>query len=424
MTKEEIYELKKSHFHVISLDVLNGRYLINNACTIIDTYKDLNDCIIYTWNPLTAMNPIEINLVNGESQKMTPARLHLITYYGYFEADIYDMGCGVPSGRYRYIINVEEKLSNDTLVLNNDIFKYSKLYDVYINQYGCAYREFSILKHLVTNKEYHSITGNNKRCMIHRAIYDAWIGIEDINNDIHHIDGRGWNNYYKNLQEIDPEEHRKIWRGTYIYTDEVVYKVCELMSQGMRPYEAAKQVGIPGQAALRYRNGCRPEISSKFTYPKLEGFKLSRLTNDQVREICGLFENTKLTNKEISEIYNVDKDTIQDIRRRITWRNISKDYSFETQVSIPNAKYNSLRNASITEDDAIRVYKLLKEGHQICTVRDMTGISYEIVKKIKYKTSWASVTDKLDAELENQHNEGSTTIESIAQEKSLGEISE
>ena len=230
---------------------------------------------------------------------------------------------------------------------------------------------------------------------------------------IHHIDGRGWNNYYKNLQEIDPEDHRKIWKNNYIYTDDVIYKVCELMSKGMRPYEAAREVGIPGQAALRYRNGCRPEISSKFTYPKLESFKLSRLTHDQVHEICRLFENSSLSNKEIAEMYNVDKYTIQDIRRRITWRNISKDYTFKTQVASPNPKYAWLRNASITEDDVIRIYKLLKDGHQICTVRDMTGISYGIIKKIKYKTSWASVTDKLDAELSSQHNEGSTTIESI-----------
>ena len=65
MKKEEIDELKKSHFHVITLSDLDGRYLINNACTIIDTYKDLNDCIIYSWNPLTALTPIEIIFKNG-----------------------------------------------------------------------------------------------------------------------------------------------------------------------------------------------------------------------------------------------------------------------------------------------------------------------------------------------------------------------
>lgn len=417
MTNEELREIKRLNFEVIPIVSLGGRYLINKECNIIDSQKDYSDCAIYLWDALTALKPIELILKNGELIMIPPARLFMITYYGYFEAEIYDMGCGLPITRYKYIVNVKEKSFNNTLVLNNDTFKYSTKYNVYVNQYGCVYHNFALLRHSITNKKYHMVYSKNVRCLIHRVVYDAWVGIKDMNNDIHHIDGNNWNNYYKNLQEITPEEHKKIANNNYIYSDEIVYKVCELMSKGMRPADAAKEVGIPAEAAVRYRNGSRPEISSKFTYPKLSGFKLAKLDDSKVKEICNLFETSKLSNKEIADMYSVDKYTVQDIRNRITWRDISKDYNFESKdptVRERKSQIGNRRNASITEEEVILIYKLLKEGHKICEVRDMTGISYSIIKKIKYKTRWASVTDKLDAELENEHNEGSTTIESIA----------
>ena len=125
MTKQEIKEMKKRGYYTIPILKLEARYYIDKNCNIVDTFNDVENALIYKWDPLTAMNPINIYLSNGDIRVESPARLYMITYYGYFEADIYDIGYGVPSTRYQYIITTKEKLPNNTLILNNDIFKYS-----------------------------------------------------------------------------------------------------------------------------------------------------------------------------------------------------------------------------------------------------------------------------------------------------------
>lgn len=386
--------LRKSGYCVLPVYRLCGRYYINRNCDIVDI--DKNE-IIYRWDPLTARTGIEFTLDNGEVRIIAPINAFMTTFYGYLEAEIYDSGYGAPSKRYSYITKITEKVKSEYLVLNGEIFKYSKRFDLYANQYGCICNGTKITIHYVDPKGYHL----SSDCRVHRIVYDAWVGINNPENDIHHRDMNTWNNYYKNLEELTSEEHQKLKNSNYVYDDEVIYEICKLLSLGLRPFEIAEKMNVPSQLIIHLRNGSRSEISSKFTYPELPLYKLTKLSEVQVREICKLFEDTSLTNKEIGEIYNVDAYTIQDIRKRITWRDVSKDYQFSSDnptIRKFNQNPECRRNASITEDDVVKVYKLLLDGNRICDVRDMTGISYSIIKKIKYKTRWASITDKIDAQ--------------------------
>ena len=54
----------------------------------------------------------------------------------------------------------------------------------------------------------------------------------------------------------------------------------------------------------------------------------AKLNEQQVIEICELLLEDKLTLQEIANIYEVHKTTISNIKRKVKWQHISKNYSF------------------------------------------------------------------------------------------------
>lgn len=54
----------------------------------------------------------------------------------------------------------------------------------------------------------------------------------------------------------------------------------------------------------------------------------AKLTEKDVKEISELLMENKLTLKEIGNIYGVSKYTISNIKRKVNWINVTKNYSF------------------------------------------------------------------------------------------------
>ena len=77
------------------------------------------------------------------------------------------------------------------------------------------------------------------------------------------------------------------------------------------------------------------------------------LNEKQVIEICELLiQNTK-TFKEIADMYSVDKSTISNIKRKKTWKHLTKAYAFEI-------KKQKNKNESIKQREEI--FELLNSG--------------------------------------------------------------
>lgn len=121
--------------------------------------------------------------------------------------------------------------------------------------------------------------GKKTRHKVHRLVMSAFVGDSDL--QVNHIDGNKENNCLSNLEYVTSSDNIK----------------------------------------HAYRTGLKSEAGSK--NPQ------SKLTEEQVREICILFQTTTLTNKKIADMYNLKSDeTIRRIRKRKAWTHVSKDFDF------------------------------------------------------------------------------------------------
>jgi len=432
---ESFKALTEAGLTPIAFEILEDMYWINSKCDIVQLIPAENenehDMVkrIFRWKTdfNTEYEKIRFHAMENTVFDISPITLYMMTYYGYLPGPVVINPSSLnPKTRYSYKILSIDKLSDKIIKINGWMFKYSEKYDAYASSSGCIMQNDTILRHRITKKHSHVVrllTANN--IGVHRIVYDAWVGISSDENHIHHKDVRAWNNQLGNFEEVSPEEHvekhREVGNRNYAYSPEIVDETCRLMQEGHRPAEAARMVGIPAEAAVRFRAGQRADISGKYEYPEHGQYRRTKLTDDEVHEICKLFVEGKLSNAQIGKQFGYSPETIRDIRERRTWRDLSSQYEFSSDNPTTRKSVKGIHHAAtISEEDVVRIYDMLHRGIPPKEVSLLTGISYFIVKKIRYKVRWRELTDRLDAQYANGEK-GSTTIETVAQEKDLGE---
>lgn len=145
-------------------------------------------------------------------------------------------------------------------------------------------------------------TNENKQKFfkIHKLVALTFIGEPPSNikdPTIDHIDSNKLNNHYSNLRWIE--------RGT--------------------------------NSSIR-KNTCIGELNHE-----------AKLNEKQVEEICDLLLNTEFTFKQIAEIYNVDKSTINNIKCHKNWKNVTKKYDFSCRKTIREKGVFKCINTNIRE---------------------------------------------------------------------------
>lgn len=394
-------------FHEIPVRKFGHRYFINDNCDIITIEKDKTGYdLIYQFNKNTPFKLIELmNFQDNEKVYLKPIDLYMITYFGFLPFEIKYRFKEDPT-TYYYDIPSLDTINDDLIMLEDIEFRKSNLIkhgNIFISENGCIFDRISssIKRHRYKDKIYNYQTYSKFK--IHQLVYDAWIGPIDPELEIHHKDNNDWNNNASNLIQVSRSEHMILHNNT-IYSDEVITQICELMSSGISIVDASKSLNVPYNLARDLRAKCRHKsISLQYDFPEVINNGASSKSDNDIHEICKLLVNRELNNSEIGKIYGLNKYTIQDIRMGNSWKRISDQYGFVREADLGSLKNTKLtdindykpHNQSISIDQVKDIWHRLQNGESLISVSRNTGISYSIIKKIKYRTRWRKVTDLL-----------------------------
>lgn len=103
-----------------------------------------------------------------------------------------------------------------------------------------------------------------------------------------------------------------------------VLKICSLLEEGFKDKTISLKTGTKKSEVARIRRGdIFKNISDHFTFSK----ESKRLSRGSVIEICILLEK-KIPSKAIADNLGISVSAVSKIKRRISWVDISKDFSW------------------------------------------------------------------------------------------------
>lgn len=194
---------------------------------------------------------------------------------------------------------------------------------------------------------------------------------------IDHIDGVKYHNIIENLEWVTHAENsrRAISNGLCDYdpiTIEKAHAICKYLALGYPINIVASDLNVRESIVqqIRYRNAWT-EVSKDYEFPT------NRLSISIVQLICE-YISKGYTNVKISELLTVSENSVQKIRKRKVWAEISKDYEFPVK--------------KIDKETAIKICEMLQEGLCPKTIAKELGVGKRLVEHIRSRTSWAEVS--------------------------------
>lgn len=174
----------------------------------------------------------------------------------------------------------------------------------------------------------------NKGCYIHRAVALVFIPNPENKPQVNHKDSNRKNNKISNLEWVTEKENydhgasvgRIIRSGENhsrsSLSEVQVRDICQRLSSGESVIEISRFLKIPKPTVFSIRSGQTwRNISKEYDIPEVK----EKLTTDVVIGICELLVIGKST-KEIIEKTNVNRNHIENIKKRKTFKHISLDY--------------------------------------------------------------------------------------------------
>lgn len=203
-----------------------------------------------------------------------------------------------------------------------------------------------------------SIDNQYHNYKIHRLVLSTFCPVQNMESlEVNHRNGIRHLNYIGNLEwctRTENIQHSFIFgsnsnkgelNGRSIFNEDIVIKICELISKGYNNLQIVKELGLDENRATLHRiSNIRnkitwTEISCNYDFPKPieyshagEGSKIAKITVDEVNAICKYLEQGKSVNR-IIQLLNWDntktnKNRIRSIKYKLAWVSISKNYSF------------------------------------------------------------------------------------------------
>jgi hypothetical protein len=200
-------------------------------------------------------------------------------------------------------------------------------------------------KAYISSKGYYMIYSNelnNKGKLLHRLVYEKFIGIIPDNYDIHHIDGNRLNNEIYNLQCLSHSEHIKLHAVDREFSDETRKNLSLALTGKKLTKEQRKNIS-EGKKGIRFTDEHRKNLSEariglkdseetknkKSQNTKGENNPATNLTNKDVQLIKRMLLTGKLTQKRIGEFFGVSNYVINKINTGRHWSHIKIERFYE-----------------------------------------------------------------------------------------------
>ena len=194
---------------------------------------------------------------------------------------------------------------------------------------------------------------HNKRCLLHRLVAMAFIP-GDWSLQVNHIDGKKYNNYFKNLEWVTARDnlihaieiglnYRGEDKCNAILTNSQVHDICKLLEGGYDYNFIVNELhlsDINNIHNILHDIKCGKSwvfISKNYNIPTYKIVNNRYLTPNQVHMVCEAIQNNpKIANKKLFELINLDVDTkekyskarhcIESIKSKKAYTDISSKY--------------------------------------------------------------------------------------------------
>ena len=169
----------------------------------------------------------------------------------------------------------------------------------------------------------------------------------------------------------------------YNYCYEINDYVPLAMLKAFNYFDGCENYSVEFKDGVTYNNYL-PNISWSFSIfdPRMtvnvgSNSYMSTLNEDQVRQICELFQKGGYTYKEVANIVGIpfSKPLLSAIKRRESWKEISKNYKWESEKAI---RYS--------EETKQKCIEMLKQGYQQKEIMETLNIkSKDYIYRLKLK---------------------------------------
>lgn len=264
------------------------------------------------------------------------ARLVLNTFVGPLNGKIIfkdNDKSNIELSNLEYKLNVF-KLNEEIIVINGEEFKRINDFDNYfISQNGVVYsiKLNKLLKVKINKFQYYTIgiTNNNgvrKFVMIHRKVYETWVGKIPCGKEINHKNSKPWINSLYNLEIVTPIQNIAYsikFNNRYSkWNKKIVESICDMIKDGYHPNEIYKSLNLSDMIQLKdFRVFCNHlknktkfwvEISSKYDFSNAYKRK-TKYSNNLIKEVTKMIKDGFKQN-EIANRLNIDFRVVSAIK--------------------------------------------------------------------------------------------------------------
>ena len=215
-----------------------------------------------------------------------------------------------------------------------------------------------LLHEYISDRKYRSVVlyidGKRNKVLVHRILAAIYIpidkkylkqGYSQKSLTVNHKDGNLNNGDLNNLEWCTPRENTIHAFRTGLadsstgekshlskISEKTAHKICQLISEGKNNeyiVNKLKELNVNKKTIQHIRSReCWKNVSKDYTFPKLGDSIPNTINEKTIRKICRLLEKKKYSDPEIAKKCNVKREYVKDIRTHKRRMDISKDYNF------------------------------------------------------------------------------------------------